>query len=304
MPGKSWCDWCDKSPVHVRIRCAAPDPCHTSKYRTFYCLHLFQLIIMAPPTRLTIRQTPPPIPERYTVATTTTRTRFFNAYDRDRNAKTLKRIAFDHGMGESKARAWLKKRDFYGLQAIHRTRRTSTRLGRPSRVSEDACRLLVDPARNPIRTEVWEAQIAHHHIPVGRRQLQRKLKEHTRGGQKYKQAFVSKLTRSQNTAKRIDYAREHVDQSLDECFKYVVFTDEAHIDPTSQRAGEILRERGTRYDASNILERRPKSGSKFHIAASISWYHKGKLVFYNDEEDHTERPSYPPPATPTPDNRD
>lgn len=124
--------------------------------------------------------------------------------------------------------------------------------------------------------------------------MQRKIKQYTKRSRKYKQAFVRKVLSTFQIAARIAYAEQYVGQSFDECFKYVMFTDEAHIDPTSQRVGQILREEGTRYDDENIQRRVAKSGSRFHIAASVSWYHKGKLMFYNDEEDHTERPSYPP----------
>lgn len=76
---------------------------------------------------------------------------------------------------------------------------------------------------------------------------------------------------------------------------YIVFTDEAHIDPTSQAQGMISRERGTRDAPENIEERPPLKGVRFHIAGWISWYGKAeKLEFYNDEEDKIEHPPRPP----------
>jgi hypothetical protein len=57
---------------------------------------------------------------------------------------------------------------------------------------------------------------------------------------------------------------------------------------------EVLREEGHRYDTENIQERGQLTGVRFHVAGWISWYGKAaKLEFYNDEEDHVERPSYP-----------
>ena len=78
-------------------------------------------------------------------------------------------------------------------------------------------------------------------------------------------------------------------------FDHIVYTDEAHIDPTSQAQGMVLREQGERNNPENIEERPPLKGVRFHIAAWISWWGKAeKLEFYNDEEDKVEHPPYPP----------
>jgi hypothetical protein len=42
---------------------------------------------------------------------------------------------------------------------------------------------------------------------------------------------------------------------------------------------------GTRYESQNIKEDSDLKGVVFHVAASISWFHKGPLQFYNDEHD-------------------
>jgi hypothetical protein len=47
----------------------------------------------------------------------------------------------------------------------------------------------------------------------------------------------------------------------------MIYTDEAHVDPTSQAVGDILREQGTRDLLENIEERPPLKGVRFHIAA-------------------------------------
>ena len=80
---------------------------------------------------------------------------------------------------------------------------------------------------------------------------------------------------------------------MEDFWAFKVFTDKAHIDPGSQAVGDVLREQGKRYDTENIEERQPRQGSKFHITATISWYGKSKLEFYNDEEDHDKTPPCP-----------
>jgi hypothetical protein len=177
---------------------------------------------------------------------------------------------------------------------MRKTRNLSDKLGAKSKVTKSMCKTLVDPTRNPVRTETYEAQIAYHHIPVGKRQLQRKLKEHTKGGRKYKMAFVKKEVSTKNREERVAYGRDHQDKSMEDFWSYIMYTDEAHVDLTSQAVGEILREEGTRYDDENIMERGEKKGVSFHVAAWITWFEKAeKLEFYNDEEDTTE---YPPRA--------
>jgi hypothetical protein len=130
--------------------------------------------------------------------------------------------------------------------------------------------MLVDPARNPIRDQPYEAQIAYHKIPVQKRQLQRKLREYTNGGQIYKCAFVRKEISRKNKAERVSYGQQHKDKTIEDFWSYVLFTDEAHIDPSAQQAPGILRERAKPYDDENIVERGERKGVKFHVAAWIT----------------------------------
>ncbi|KAF2185435.1 hypothetical protein K469DRAFT_726646 [Zopfia rhizophila CBS 207.26] len=156
-----------------------------------------------------------------------------------------------------------------GSEAKRRLRPRSEILGRTSRVTKSMCKMLCSPSRNPVRKQPYEAQIAYHNLPVGKRQLQRKMKELTKGD-------------------------THLYAPLFGFFDHIVYTDEAHVDPTSQAQGRITREQGTRDLPENIEERPPLKGVRFHIAAWISWWGKAaKLEFYNDEEDKIEYPPYP-----------
>lgn len=99
-----------------------------------------------------------------------------------------------------------------------------------------------------------------------------------------------------NREERVTYGYDHAEHNIDDYWSHVVFTDEMHVDLSSQVVvGDILREEGTRYDDENIMERLPKEGSKFHVAGWVNWYAKcDKLEFYNDEEDTVEQPPMPP----------
>ncbi len=120
------------------------------------------------------------------------------------------------------------------------------------------------------------------------------MKEHTEKGGRYKCGFVKKIILAKNRGERSIYGLDHIYYSLFEFFDYIVYTDEAHVDPTSMEPPMTTREQGTRDKPENIVERPPLQGVSFHIAAWISWWGKvDKLEFYNDEEDKIEHPPYP-----------
>ncbi|KUJ23971.1 uncharacterized protein LY89DRAFT_744561 [Mollisia scopiformis] len=161
-------------------------------------------------------------------------TRFFTAYDKEISFKSLRQIAKDESTTESTARRWLKQRENMGILAYRHTRGRSGKLGKPSKVTKAMCKKLVDPARNPVRNQPYEAQIAYHKIPCKKRHLQHKLKEYTNGGQFYKCAFVKKEISARNKDERVAYAHKHKDKTMEDFWSYIFFTDEAHIDPSAQ----------------------------------------------------------------------
>jgi hypothetical protein len=131
-------------------------------------------------------------------------------------------------------------------------------------------------------------------LPIKKRQLQRKIKEHTKNGGRYKCGFVKKVISDKNREERVAYGLDHVWDSIFGFWDHIVFTDEAHVDPTSMAIPLTTREEGTRNQPENIVERPPLKGVRFHIAAWVSWWGKAaKLEFYNDEEDKVEQPLYP-----------
>ena len=154
--------------------------------------------------------------------------------------------------------------------------------------------MLCSPRRNPVRDQLYEAQIQYHKLPIKTRALQAGLKRHTNGGQRYKMAYIKKKISPANRQKRITYGLEHQDKTIESHWQYHVFTDEFHLDPSSTCQGYILRERGTREDPDNIQERGEKTGVKLHVAGWVSWHKKcDKLEFYNDEQASIIKPPRP-----------
>ena len=97
------------------------------------------------------------------------------------------------------------------------------------------------------------------------------MKRLTKKGRRYICAFVKKEISVKNKAEQETYSSTHIHDPLFSFFNHIVYTDKAHIDPTSQSQGRVLREQGTRDDPENIEERLPLKGVRFHIAAWISW---------------------------------
>jgi hypothetical protein len=250
---------------------------------------------MAPITRSMRPRTPPNRVTKACESDTIKRKDFYYAYD-SREAGLSDRAFFrDFGINRSTGLLWLRQRRILGSPAYRRTRQYSSKLGRPSKLSKESYKMLVSPSRNPVRNQHYEAQIEFHKLDVKPRTIQRNLKRYTEQGQRYKQAYVSKTLSKKNRQERIDYGEEHKDKTIEDFWQYIIFTDEAHIDPTSTLQGYILREEGQRYDSENIQERGEKKGVKLHIAAWINWHKKAdKLEFYNDEQDSIIRPKRPP----------
>lgn len=247
---------------------------------------------MAPTTRSTFRFTTPPSETRQE-ATTVRRTRFFSTYDARKDYDSLRRIAKDERVPESTARNWIQQRQYLGSPAYRHTRKQSAaRLGRPSKITKKQCQVLVSPS-NPVRDQTYEVQLAYHDIQVHPSNLREALRRHTNKAQLYKQAYVQKKVSSKNKDRRAKYGETNQDKPVQGFWNCIAFTDEAHYDPASQRTGNILRERGTRYRSENIQQKPDLKGNKLHFAALVTYDFKSELIFYNDEQPHTAVPPKP-----------
>jgi hypothetical protein len=58
--------------------------------------------------------------------------------------------------------------------------------------------MLISSSRNPVRDQLYDAQIKYHDIKVGRRQLVHRLYAETNKGQRYKQAYTRKILSKKN----------------------------------------------------------------------------------------------------------
>jgi hypothetical protein len=210
---------------------------------------------MAPSTRATAR---PSTPERAIPRlerSTKRRIRFFHDYDRDHGSVPFPAICAVNGIARPTGYNWLQQRKTIGSPAYYHTRKLSKVLGHQSRVSKSTCKMLVSPSRNPVRDQLLEAQIEFHNLPIKRRQLSNKLKDCTNGGKRYKAAYIKSDYLKNNIKQRQKHGETYAGCTIENTVQFWVFSDEAHFDPTAQKAGYILRERGTRLEPENIQKR-------------------------------------------------
>lgn len=249
---------------------------------------------MAPSTRNIPRIVTPSKRKSYFESDTPKKSAFFNAWDNRTPGKSLRSIATRFQVHHSTASNWLNDRELNGSPAFRRQRKRSKKLGRKSRISTDTCEMLVSPSRNPVRDQLLEAQIEYHHLDISRRQLTRRLDECTNRGQRYKMAFSKTEFSESNITQRYNYGVRWEGSTIEDTFQWWLFTDEAHFDPTAQKAGYILRERGNRLEPENIQMRGKKMGTKLHVAGWCNWWDMTpELTFYHDEEEHIEQPKRP-----------
>ena len=242
-------------------------------------------LIMAPSTRLTYRPRTPPSNLTPGEADTIKKSRFFNAYDAQNGDKSLLSIAKAQNIPYSTAHYWLRQRHQLGSPAYRHTRQLARRLGRPSRVTKsDVKRVLRAPKE--VRTQPMPAQLAIHKINISERQMTRKIKEYSRNGYMHKAAYFKDELSPQNEADRVKYGQMHSGKSINDFWKWIVFTDEFHYNPTALPDPMILREAGTRYHDENIVARPPRKTSfVLHGAGWVNWYQKSeRLIFWKDDK--------------------
>ena len=116
--------------------------------------------------------------------------------------------------------------------------------------------------------------------------LQTSLRQRRRNAKLYSKAKVKSVS-PKNKDIRQDYDHNYGDEDVEHFWAFVGWTDEAHLNPTAMSAGHILREEGqeSRYAPENVAEIKPLEGVVLHISAFVSYWHKGKLTFYNDPND-------------------
>ena len=246
---------------------------------------------MAPSTRAVHRETTPSTHIEARERDAVQKTRFYKEHDLRCSSESLRAIAKSLEVPESSARLLLRQRALLGNKAYRKLRPQSQNLGRKQTVPPETLQMLISE-ENPVRNQPYDRQIEFHQISIKPRSLQLRLTEHTNKAQRYKQAYIAKEISVANLQHRVNYGEKYQYETIDSFWQFVLFTDEAHFDPSSQGISRILREQGTRYNPENIQQRPELEGVKLHVAGWVNWHAKcERLEFYNDEEEYEFRSS-------------
>jgi len=171
---------------------------------------------------------------------TSKRRDFYKVLDKNGISKSLTIICIDVGISQPMGIRWKKLRENIDSQAVRTTKSTSTKLRRPSKVTKQIYKDLINSKKNYLRFEAYEVIIEEFQLPVQKRQLVRKLKEYTRGSRRYRYMFIKKQISSANRDQREDYSWRYKDYIVDDYWLFIAFIDEVYIDPSLQGVDNVL----------------------------------------------------------------
>jgi len=225
---------------------------------------------MAPSTRAIYRPSTPPNQTGPIEADTIKRTKFYDLWDAKPREQSRRSFCTKNGYNECTARKWLNQRMELGSPAYRRTRPRSKILGRTSKIQKKQVQLLLSPSRNPHRIERFEVMIEHFNLGVKPQQLRRRLLALSNKARRYKAAYYKDELDPKTEKARENYGNRHKGKSVQDFWQWVYFTDEFHLDITSEPDPLILREAGTRYHQENVVARPPKQGVTKHLAGWVN----------------------------------
>jgi transposase len=188
----------------------------------------------------------------------------------------------------------LKKREQLGSPARRGTRRIGSPLGRKSCVSEAILERITN-LDDPIHEKSYQDQGHELELPITAYTLRRHAT--SIGAQRFKKAYTSEISKV-NKAKRIQYGHMHKNKTITDWWQYIWFTDEVHcLSARLQNKAEYeLRLPGSKRRLESLKETKTSGlDLKVHVAAGISYNHKGKLIFHKDSAE----PSKPKPYKPS-----
>lgn len=220
-------------------------------------------------------------------ADTIRKSRFFHAID-FRGPKIIATVCKEENVNHDTSKLWLLQRKRLtraGLNPFVAFRRIGKfRSGRSKKITTEKYDEMLNVDKNLMRDMPWEIQINHFELNCTARTFQRHDQHRRLKAELYKMVKIKNIN-SKNKRLRIEYGLRHKNEIIESFWQYVHFTNEAHIDLNQTYSKRVLREKDTRYEPQNLQSMPDMKGVKLHFAISISWHHKGPLLFYNDKHD-------------------
>lgn len=216
--------------------------------------------------------------------------------------ETWEGIARRNDISASTGERWRREQRLYGTPtASRRTRKLKarlkgTKLGRPYEVPEETIAVIALES-NPVATHPLYEQAEYFGIDISERALRANLGK--REAAHIYAAVYTRDLRENNQKARLQYGREHCDKPILGFQDTVFFTNEAYFNPIERlQKPRILRKKGNQNRARRTIEQKPikSSGASkaIYIYATVNWYYKLLLEFYNDERDILLTPKPPP----------
>ena len=224
---------------------------------------------------------------------TPTKNRFYNAFDNRQKGESLTKICKqpDINISHQVGSYWLKQREQLGSLSKRRTRKLSSRLGRPNAIENSKLKSLLDPS-NPSHNLSYAAQVEAENLNIKPKTLQRNFTK--RFNAKRMKKPRSKAIRSPNKNQRIQYGENHKNKQITRFWQWVYFTDEVHFNSAELSISKEyeLRQLGSGAQSERLERIQEESESLLkvvlHVAGGISYNHKGPLQFYKDPSEPSE----------------
>lgn len=214
------------------------------------------------------------------------RTRFFDAFDSKSPQVSFNSLCQrpEISIPPATGRYWLKQREKRGSPTFRRTRKLSSRLGRAQKVSESDLDRLIDP-NDPIHQAPPSTQIEELNLHCTTRTLRSNLRNRRNAG-RYKQSPVAPLS-DKNQQLRTQYGVDHCGKTITGWWQYLYFTDEAHFNSVDLAYRTQYETRQSGGASIKHLQPTPKApiNVTLHVAAGVSYNHKGAFTFYHDPQE-------------------
>lgn len=222
---------------------------------------------------------------------TVRRVRFFDALKAMKKCDSLRQIARRPGIEipDSTARLWRKAIDEKGEEALRTSRKSSSILGRRAKVSTADLDRLTDQ-QNPEHELPWSEQAK---LLPGQ-PSERTLRRHcaTVGAYRYHKPHVSEVSPT-NCPIRVKYGQEHEGKTLTGFWNWTWFTDEVYFQSRELRNESQFELRKSGQDRSHNVTKKSGLDVTLHCAGGVSYNHKGRLIFYKDPQEPSEKQRAP-----------
>ena len=143
------------------------------------------------------------------------KTRFYKAFDERGEKEGLRSISRSENIPRSTAQLWLHQRNILGNAALRRVRPQAKSLGRKEKVLKETYSFLISDL-NPVRNKQLDYQVNFLYLNVTPRTIQRGLKRHTNGAERFKQVYINKKLRAINKRIRVKFGKEYQDKTVED----------------------------------------------------------------------------------------